>query len=227
MFLKYGCSRLNNTIYDDIYQVPPGSYLVKKLNKSLKTYYYWKPEDHFTGDFTPHESGELLQSVLSDHINEYIDTSRDLAFLFSGGVDSSAIISVASSLLRSDSNLYGFTLGDKNDNLLKETGNALFPDKYIYDQFNNDEPVLTSSVLDLPFYDTSIYSYLRSFLKSPNLHKCITEMLLMNFLVAIHPLRISANMNYFHHLCGLWCIVSFLINLDFHPISHDLFINYR
>lgn len=175
MYLKYGCSKLNNTLFEDVYQVKPGSFLLKEFEKPAKSLQYWKPEDYFDNTLTSKESSLLLQETLASGFNDYIDTSRNLAFLFSGGIDSTAIAAVGKSLSKSNSSFYGFTLGSGDDRLLKDAGNYLFGDNYIFNEFDPDLSQLNPLVLDLPFDDTSIYSCFQVFSKVSNFAQvCIT-----------------------------------------------------
>jgi asparagine synthase (glutamine-hydrolysing) len=87
----------NNTLYEGVKSVNPGQYLCIDINSLIiKEEYYWRITDvrqRTYGGFA--EAKSQLRALLIDSVKLRLRTDRKLAFIVSGGVDSTAVLGIA------------------------------------------------------------------------------------------------------------------------------------
>ena len=113
-YLHLGYIPINQTIYENVFKVKPGSYLVYTNNK-LQEKHYWKPENKFLdksiNDFN--SSKKQLQSLLQDSIKKRLISDVPIGTFLSGGTDSSIVTAIAQEVNNSPINT--FSIGFKED----------------------------------------------------------------------------------------------------------------
>jgi len=103
-YLKFGFRTLNiknESLFKKIYSVEPGSYITIDNSSKLVTNFYWKPhlfkhkkENNFIN------ATKKLRSLFKKVIKTRLRSDFSLACLLSGGIDSSAIVSMANKRLK-------------------------------------------------------------------------------------------------------------------------------
>lgn len=87
----------NYTLYEGVKSVNPGQYLCIDINSlTIKDEYYWRITDvrqRVNGGFA--EAKSQLRALLIDSVKLRLRTDRKLAFIVSGGVDSTAVLGIA------------------------------------------------------------------------------------------------------------------------------------
>ena len=170
-FLYYGFSR-NETLLNNIYQVPPGSFLeFDYLNNKLRFEEHWDfPKQKNTKNY----DAEYILKLLEKSISSQLRSDVSIGFLLSGGIDSSLLVSLASQL--SSKKIKTFTVSSNEKDSIIENDNAmevskiyntehynLKIDNFNIDKFFNilekfDEPIIDSSII--PTY--SIYEKIKN-----------------------------------------------------------------
>ena len=84
----------SQTIYKNIYTLPPGHALVFKRGK-LRTYRYWKYPNKFR-DIELHDAALQFRKLLEQAVQKQIIADVPIAAFLSGGLDSSTIVAIAS-----------------------------------------------------------------------------------------------------------------------------------
>jgi len=96
-----------DTLFRDIFKLKPGTYLTVRQGKA-EVHQYWDLNFHPVPKSTADAEGELIE-LLDECVRLHMISDVPVGILLSGGVDSSAMVSFASS--RTDHRLGSFTLG--------------------------------------------------------------------------------------------------------------------
>jgi asparagine synthase (glutamine-hydrolysing) len=161
-YLSFGYTIGQNSIYADVYKLPPGHYLHYKNNK-LALHAYWRPED-YAGDPIADDAEEnladQLEELLISSFRYRMISDVPVGIFFSGGVDSTALVALLS---KHFGQINTFTIGF-DDPAFDETPYA----RTIAGYFNtrHTEKILTIheaqnrfdqfyKIYDEPFYDSS------------------------------------------------------------------------
>jgi asparagine synthase (glutamine-hydrolysing) len=104
------------SIYENTYQVPPHNYIFFEIDKSLETKKHkdWLIKKNITIENLKDYSLENFDSILRKSISEKIDCDVPCGVFLSGGIDSSLIAAVASSV--SIKKIKTFTIGFDQQN---------------------------------------------------------------------------------------------------------------
>ena len=163
-FIMYGFIPSPYTMFENLFSVNPGSYIEFYLEKQKtgvkKEYQYWKPV--INGDIN--DLGIAVEDIsnsISDSIQEGMDASIDVACLFSGGVDSSLILSNSRNV---NKNICAFTadFGEHDDAEFRSTRLAQTIEhknhlvRSISREDIDNSLSITSKICQSPFDDTSI-----------------------------------------------------------------------
>lgn len=102
----------NRTLFKDIYKLIPGSFMLIE-NQEIKENVYWKlqaaPIDSKTSE---KEFIEQLRELTIDSVKLRLRSDVPVGFHLSGGIDSSAIVSIASKILNFDSNTFSIRFSE-------------------------------------------------------------------------------------------------------------------
>ncbi len=145
----------NSTFYNEVQEVGQGQWI--KINKNLKltTGIYWKPNLNVDQTLTYNDSVEKVREDLSRSVSIRLRSDVPIAFCMSGGIDSNALISIASREKGFD--VHGFTIVNSDER---------------YDEDN----LVKKAVADLGIAHTSIPLQKKDFLKDlktlVNAHDC-------------------------------------------------------
>jgi asparagine synthase (glutamine-hydrolysing) len=132
----------------------------KWSNIELTQYYFFPSEIKY---YDINESIELIKNTFVNAVKCRLESDRPLGFLLSGGVDSSAVVGVAYSLLKDISNLYTFSIGFEGGT---DEPNAKLVAEYI-----------NSDIITVP-YDINIQDYqnlIKNYTKGLHTHVMITN----------------------------------------------------
>ena len=145
-----------NTIYKKIKKLPPAHYLVIQKNKiSIKKYWKINSKNKWTGDLN--EAKEEFQSLINDSLQLRFRSDVPLGLFLSGGVDSSGLVALASSM--GYENLNTLTINFEN----KEGQDSSFA-SIVSEQYNTQHKSINFSLTDfknelddlIPFLDEPI-----------------------------------------------------------------------
>ena len=151
--LKYGSVFMNETIYDNIEQVPPGEIIRWDSNQLFKKKSYWSVDELLSKNKEKNDQDEI-NYLIKNSVESNLITKRDCGILFSGGVDSLAVTLSYKNVIKNNQRLYGFNITNFESDDIMKLGNELFLNNYFTNpplqdiNYGND-------VFDLPFDDTS------------------------------------------------------------------------
>jgi len=110
-----------NTLYANIFQVQPGSYIEidAKVKKRSKSYWTLGINPEYTR-YTFDEAKELLQSLLENAVKIRLRGDCEPSFLLSGGIDSSGIAGIAVKKYHRNIETFSLNLPDPRYNEIRE-----------------------------------------------------------------------------------------------------------
>ena len=151
--LKYGSVFINETIYNNVEQVPPGEILRWKSNQSIKKEKYWCIDDLLSMKKEKNNQEEI-DYLIKNSVELNLITTRNCGILFSGGVDSLAITLAYKNIMNNNQSLFGFNITNFQSDEIMRLGNELFLNNYFSNSPSEDKNY-GNKVFDLPFDDTS------------------------------------------------------------------------
>jgi asparagine synthase (glutamine-hydrolysing) len=123
------------TIYKEIKQLPPGSYIEYNLtSKKFKTHKWWVIPHKTHANLSEIEWHTKLENQISDSLKRWSVSEVPVAFSLSGGLDSSALVALAS--INSKKRIKTFSLGFEGQN--EESWSELEIAKEVALQYNTD-----------------------------------------------------------------------------------------
>lgn len=163
-FITFGFIPAPNTMFKNMFSVMPGSFIeFSFINEKVMTRgssSYWKPS--ISNEITDLDlATETISDAISSSIKEGMDSSIDVACLFSGGVDSSLILSNARKI---NEEIAAITadFGDGDDAKLRSSSlaEALGHQNHLIREISNSDVAgslkIISKICESPFDDTSI-----------------------------------------------------------------------
>jgi asparagine synthase (glutamine-hydrolysing) len=115
-FLTFGYVPGEETLLRGIYKLPPGSFMVVKNGKT-EVKQYW--DLHFASSpVTLKDAEEQLLEILEESVRLHMISDVPVGFLLSGGVDSTAMLSLASRM--TDRPVSSYTVGFANSGIADE-----------------------------------------------------------------------------------------------------------
>ena len=115
-FLTFGYAPGEETLLRGIYKLPPGSLMVVKNGKT-EVKQYW--DVHFSSSsVTLKDAEEQLLEILEESVRLHMISDVPVGFLLSGGVDSTAMLSLASR--KTDRPISSYTVGFANSGFADE-----------------------------------------------------------------------------------------------------------
>lgn len=161
-YLHLGYIPTNQTIYENVFKVKPGSFLVYTMDK-LKEKIYWKPENKFIDKTITdlNSSKSQLKSLLQDSIEKRLMSDVPIGTFLSGGTDSSIVTAIAQEVNEAPINTFsiGFKEAKYNESEhAKKVANHLGTNHYEFiltedDALNELEDIMGH--FDEPFADSS------------------------------------------------------------------------
>ena len=163
-FITFGFIPAPNTMFKNMFSVMPGSFIeFSFINEKVRTpgsSSFWKPS--ISNEITDLDfATETISDAISSSIKEGMDSSIDVACLFSGGVDSSLILSNARKI---NEEIAAITadFGDGDDAKLRSSSlaEALGHQNHLIREISNYDVAgslkIISKICESPFDDTSI-----------------------------------------------------------------------
>lgn len=161
------------TIYRNIHILQPGNYFYKKVDEKMDIHTYWYPILKPT-QRPFEEKVEHIRESLRDSVHLHMQSDQKIGAFLSGGVDSSAIVSLAKEV---DPHLQTFTVGFEREgyseiHVAKETAEQLQVENIHYVisaqefvehlreiTFQLDEPVADPAAIPLYFIAREAYKH--------------------------------------------------------------------
>ena len=114
-FLSFRCNSTNETMFKGIYKLPPAHYLIHE-NKALKIKKYWEQDFNILNKSEDYYA-KLILKKLEESVRMQLISDVPLGAYISGGIDSTAIVALMSSLGVKDIKTFNvrFRLGKEYD----------------------------------------------------------------------------------------------------------------
>jgi asparagine synthase (glutamine-hydrolysing) len=158
--LQYGYINSPNSAFNEINQVPPGSYLTWRDGK-YKIAKYWELDFDTKVDISYDEALEVTKELIEAAVSRRLISERPLGSFLSGGYDSTVVTAYMAKLMCEKVQTYsiGFHSAQFNEaHHAKQVANYLGTNHH--EEILNPDPALVvetiSQVLDQPFADSSI-----------------------------------------------------------------------
>jgi asparagine synthase (glutamine-hydrolysing) len=163
-FVTFGFIPAPNTMFENMFSVMPGSFVEFSFcdDQVITSGYisYWKPV--ITNEITDlNIATEAISDAMTSSVKEGLDSSIDVACLFSGGVDSSLILSNARKINKEIAAITAdFGEGDDAKLRSRSLAESLGHQNHLIREISNDDVAgslqIISKICESPFDDTSI-----------------------------------------------------------------------
>ena len=158
--MQYGYINSPNSAFNEISQVPPGSYLTWR-DGSYEIAKYWEPDFDAKVSISYEEALSVTKELIEKAVDRRLISERPLGSFLSGGYDSTVVTAYMAKLMSEKVQTYsiGFHSAQFNEaHHAKQVANYLGTDHH--EEILNPDPTLLvetiSKVLDQPFADSSI-----------------------------------------------------------------------
>ncbi len=158
--MQYGYINSPNSAFNEINQVPPGSYLTW-LDGSYQIAKYWEPDFDAKVSISYDEALSVTKELIEKAVDRRLISERPLGSFLSGGYDSTIITAYMAKLMNEKVQTYsiGFHSAQFNEaHHAKQVANFLGTNHH--EEILSPDPALVvekiSHVLDQPFADSSI-----------------------------------------------------------------------
>ena len=158
--MQYGYINSPNSAFNEISQVPPGSYLTWR-DGSFKIVKYWEPDLDTKVSISYEEALNVTKKLIEKAVDRRLISERPLGSFLSGGYDSTVVTAYMAKLMSEKVQTYsiGFHSAQFNEaHHAKLVANFLGTNHH--EEILNPDPALLvetiSKVLDQPFADSSI-----------------------------------------------------------------------
>ena len=158
--MQYGYVNSPNSAFNEISQVPPGSYLTWR-DGSNEIAKYWEPDFDTKVSISYEEALSVTKELIEKAVDRRLISERPLGSFLSGGYDSTVVTAYMAKLMNEKVQTYsiGFHSAQFNEaHHAKQVANYLGTNHH--EEILNPDPALLvetiSKVLDQPFADSSI-----------------------------------------------------------------------
>ena len=158
--MQYGYINSPNSAFNEISQVPPGSYLTWR-DGSFEIAKYWEPDFDTKVSISYEEALSVTKELIEKAVDRRLISERPLGSFLSGGYDSTVVTAYMAKLMSEKVQTYsiGFHSAQFNEaHHAKQVANYLGTNHH--EEILNPDPALViekiSHVLDQPFADSSI-----------------------------------------------------------------------
>jgi asparagine synthase (glutamine-hydrolysing) len=158
--MQYGYINSPNSAFNEISQVPPGSYLTWR-DGSYQIAKYWEPDFDTKVSISYEEALSVTKELIEKAVHRRLISERPLGSFLSGGYDSTVVTAYMAKLMSEKVQTYsiGFHSAQFNEaHHAKQVANYLGTNHH--EEILNPDPALLvetiSKVLDQPFADSSI-----------------------------------------------------------------------
>jgi asparagine synthase (glutamine-hydrolysing) len=158
--MQYGYINSPNSAFNEISQVPPGSYLTWR-DGSYKIAKFWEPDFDTKVSISYEEALSVTKELIEKAVDRRLISERPLGSFLSGGYDSTVVTAYMAKLMSEKVQTYsiGFHSAQFNEaHHAKQVANFLGTNHH--EEILNPDPALLvetiSKVLDQPFADSSI-----------------------------------------------------------------------
>jgi len=120
-YITYGYITSPRTIFKDIYKLKPGHYIYLDLNhldafRRVKQIPYWKIPSSLDFDLSEEEAIRTLRDLLVDAVRLRLVSDAPLGAFLSGGIDSSIIVGIMSTLMERPVKTFSIGFAEKQYN---------------------------------------------------------------------------------------------------------------
>lgn len=158
--MQYGYVNAPHSAFNEITQVPPGTFLTWQDGKTI-TKKYWAPDFDTKAQITYEEALEVTKKLIEEAVSRRLISERPLGSFLSGGYDSTVVTAYMAKLMSEKVQTYsiGFHSPQFNEaHHAKRVANYLGTSHH--EEILNPDPALIvekiSRILDQPFADSSI-----------------------------------------------------------------------
>jgi asparagine synthase (glutamine-hydrolysing) len=158
--MQYGYINSPYSAFNEITQVPPGSVLTWRDEKTI-TNKYWEPDFDTKAQISYEEAVEVTKKLIEEAVERRLISERPLGSFLSGGYDSTVVTAYMAKLMSEKVQTYsiGFNSPQFNEaHHAKQVANYLGTNHH--EEILNPDPALIvekiSQILDQPFADSSI-----------------------------------------------------------------------
>jgi asparagine synthase (glutamine-hydrolysing) len=158
--MQYGYINAPNSAFNEISQIPPGSYLTWR-DGSFEITKYWEPDFDTKASISYDEALNVTKELIEKAVDRRLISERPLGSFLSGGYDSTVVTAYMAKLMSEKVQTYsiGFHSAQFNEaHHAKQVANYLGTNHH--EEILNPDPALLvetiSKVLDQPFADSSI-----------------------------------------------------------------------
>jgi len=158
--MQYGYINSPNSAFNEISQIPPGSYLTWREGR-FEIAKYWEPDFDTKINVSYEEALETTKELIEAAVSRRLISERPLGSFLSGGYDSTVVTAYMAKLMSEKVQTYsiGFHSAQFNEaHHAKQVANFLGTNHH--EEILNPDPALLvetiSKVLDQPFADSSI-----------------------------------------------------------------------
>ena len=158
--MQYGYINSPNSAFNEISQIPPGSYLTWR-DGTCQITKYWEPDFDTKVSISYDEALSVTKELIEKAVDRRLISERPLGSFLSGGYDSTVVTSYMAKLMSEKVQTYsiGFHSAQFNEaHHAKQVANYLGTNHH--EEILNPDPALLvesiSKVLDQPFADSSI-----------------------------------------------------------------------
>ena len=158
--MQYGYINSPNSAFNEISQVPPGSYLTWR-DGSYEIAKYWEPDFDAKISISYKEALSVTKELIEKAVDRRLISERPLGSFLSGGYDSTIVTAYMAKLMSEKVQTYsiGFHSAQFNEaHYAKQVANYLGTNHH--EEILNPDPALLvetiSKVLDQPFADSSV-----------------------------------------------------------------------
>ena len=158
--MQFGYINSPNSAFNEISQVPPGSYLTWR-NGSYETEKYWQPDFDTKVSISYEEALSVTKELIEKAVDRRLISERPLGSFLSGGYDSTIVTAYMAKLMSEKVQTYsiGFHSAQYNEaHHAKQVANFLGTNHH--EEILSPDPAVVvekiSHVLDQPFADSSI-----------------------------------------------------------------------
>jgi asparagine synthase (glutamine-hydrolysing) len=158
--MQYGYVNAPHSTFNEITQVPPGSFLTWHDGKTI-TKKYWEPDFDTKAQISYEEALEVTKKLIEEAVSRRLISERPLGSFLSGGYDSTVVTAYMAKLMSEKVQTYsiGFHSPQFNEaHHAKQVANYLGTNHH--EEILNPDPALIvekiARILDQPFADSSI-----------------------------------------------------------------------
>ncbi|MFH1824082.1 MAG: asparagine synthase (glutamine-hydrolyzing) [Candidatus Firestonebacteria bacterium] len=101
-YFTYGYVRSPDTMYEEIYELPPASYIIVNKNEVTQPIKYWNIKFSNVSHISVDDAASKVREILINSVSKRLISDVPIGVLLSGGLDSSIITGIITKILKKD-----------------------------------------------------------------------------------------------------------------------------